>query len=255
MEPRSPVLQTWTGIFLCCYAFAAHGTPQQLNSGCAHHFDKARNCCNECQAGFHLSTPCTAEKPVECRPCGEGEYLDHNNSQTECLKQVECDEMKGFEVLRIGDAVTATQCTCKANYHCAQDCEYCLRDNPCFPGFEVKEKANRKADTECRPCPPMHFSNETSFTVKCVQRTNCTVLGLMEKVPGNSTADAVCFAVGASTSLSSVFSIQRAFNPRPSASMPLAFPSNSQFTNSCGEVRRDKEQAERSSGELQMYSA
>ncbi|XP_051871521.1 uncharacterized protein LOC127570239 isoform X2 [Pristis pectinata] len=111
--------------------------------------------------------------------------------------------MKGFEVLHKGDSVTATQCTCKANYHCSQDCEYCLRDNPCFPGFEVKEKANRKSDTKCRPCPPMHFSNETSFTVKCKQRTNCTVLGLMEKVPGNATADAVCIAVGASTSLSS----------------------------------------------------
>ncbi|XP_067857957.1 tumor necrosis factor receptor superfamily member 11A-like isoform X2 [Heptranchias perlo] len=115
--------------------------------------------------------------------------------------------MKRFEVLRKGNTVTATQCICRADYHCSQDCEYCLRDSPCFPGFEVKEKANRKSDTKCGPCPPMYFSNETSFTVKCKQRTNCTALGLMEKVPGNTTSDTVCINVSASTSPSSDDSI------------------------------------------------
>ncbi|XP_069767053.1 uncharacterized protein [Narcine bancroftii] len=109
--------------------------------------------------------------------------------------------MKRFEILHKGDSVTATQCICKANYHCSQDCEYCLKDNPCFPGFEVKEKANRKSDTKCRPCPPRHFSNETSITVKCKQRTNCSILGLMEKIAGNATTDAVC--IDATSSLGS----------------------------------------------------
>ncbi|XP_067905951.1 uncharacterized protein [Heterodontus francisci] len=201
------ILQKWTGILFCVSALAAHANPHHVNSNCAHHYDKGKNCCNECQAGFYLSASCTMEKPVDCKPCGEGEYLEHNNSQTECLKQIECDEMKGFEVLHKGDAVTATKCVCRANYHCSQDCEYCLRDSPCFPGFEVKEKANRKSDTRCGPCPPMYFSNETSLTVKCKPRTNCTALRLKEKVPGNATSDAVCINVGASASPSSVGSI------------------------------------------------
>ncbi|XP_078395758.1 uncharacterized protein LOC144679206 isoform X2 [Cetorhinus maximus] len=203
MEPSlsaSRILQKWTGILFCVSAFAAHANPQPLNSGCADHYDKVKNCCNECQAGFYLSAPCTKDRPVNCKPCGEGEYLEHSNSQTECLKQIECDEMKGFEVLHRGDAVTATQCVCRANYHCSQDCEYCLRDNPCLPGFEVKEKANRLSDTKCRPCPPMYFSNETSLTAKCKLRTNCTILGMKEKVPGNTTSDAVCISVDASLS-------------------------------------------------------
>ncbi|XP_041040891.1 uncharacterized protein LOC121276489 isoform X2 [Carcharodon carcharias] len=203
MEPSlsaSRILQKWTGILVCVSAFAAHANPQPLNSGCADHYDKVKNCCNECQAGFYLSAPCNKDRPVNCKPCGEGEFLEHSNSQTECLKQIECDEMKGFEILHRGDAVTATQCVCRANYHCSQDCEYCLRDNPCLPGFEVKEKANRLSDTKCRPCPPTYFSNETSLTAKCKLRTNCTILGMKERVPGNMTSDAVCISVDASLS-------------------------------------------------------
>ncbi|XP_078055973.1 uncharacterized protein LOC144480424 isoform X2 [Mustelus asterias] len=173
--------------------------PKRLNSSCAGHYDKGKDCCNECQAGFYLSAPCTAERLADCKPCGEGEYLEHSNSQTECLKQIECDEMKGFEVLHKGDAVTATQCVCRANYHCSQDCEYCLRDNPCLPGFEVKEKANRISDTKCRPCPSMYFSNETSLTAKCKPRTNCTALGMKERVPGSPTSDTVCISVDGPT--------------------------------------------------------
>ncbi|XP_072366214.1 uncharacterized protein [Scyliorhinus torazame] len=193
------ILQKWTGILVCVTALAAQANPQRLNSSCAEHYDKGRNCCNECQAGFYVSAPCTAERPVDCKSCGEGEYLEHSNSQTECLKQIECDEMKGFEILHKGDVVTAAQCVCRANYHCSQDCEYCLRDNPCPPGFEVKEEANRISDTKCGPCPPMHFSNETSLTVKCKLRTNCTALRMRQKVRGNATSDTMCASVGVST--------------------------------------------------------
>ncbi|XP_048472828.1 uncharacterized protein LOC109923919 isoform X2 [Rhincodon typus] len=155
---------------------------------------------NSTDKGFFVATPCTKERSVTCQPCGEGEYLDHSNSQTECLKQIECDKMKGFEILHKGDSVTATQCICKANFHCSQDCEYCLRDSPCFPGFEVEKKANRMSDTKCRPCPPMYFSTETSFTLQCELRTNCTALGMEEKVPGNATSDALCISVSTPSS-------------------------------------------------------
>uniref|UniRef100_UPI00398F404E tumor necrosis factor receptor superfamily member 11A-like isoform X2 n=1 Tax=Pristiophorus japonicus TaxID=55135 RepID=UPI00398F404E len=156
MEPSLPAAcmpqKCWTGIVLCALTLVliAQTNPQSLDSSCAHHYDRERNCCNECQA------------------------------------------VKQFTVLRKGDAVTATQCICRAGYHCSQDCEYCRRDSPCFPGFEVKEKANRKSDTKCTPCRPMYFSNETSLTMKCKQMTNCTALGLRERVPGKVTSDAVC---------------------------------------------------------------
>ncbi|XP_043575539.1 uncharacterized protein LOC122564549 [Chiloscyllium plagiosum] len=203
--PAPCILQLWTGTLLCVLVLSAHVNPQHSNASCTQHYDKKNHCCNECQAGFYVTIPCTKEKPVTCQPCGEGEYLDHSNSQTECLKQIECDNMKGFEILHEGDSMTATQCTCKANFHCSQDCEYCLRDNSCFPGFEVEVKANRISDTKCRPCPPMHFSNEISLTLRCKPRTNCTALGMVEKAPGNATSDAMC--IRASTPPSPGYSI------------------------------------------------
>ncbi|XP_007893714.2 tumor necrosis factor receptor superfamily member 5 [Callorhinchus milii] len=130
-----------------------------------------KSCCNECQPGFYLSSPCTESKPVDCKPCGEGEYLEHSNSQAECFKQIECDEIKGFEVLQKGDTVKATQCVCTAGSHCSQDCEYCLKDNPCHPGYGVTEKANRESDTVCERCPSMHFSEQISLTEKCKRWT------------------------------------------------------------------------------------
>ncbi|XP_048376778.1 uncharacterized protein LOC125446865 [Stegostoma tigrinum] len=198
--PAPYILQMWTGTVFSVLVLCIHVNPQQLNTSCSHHYDKRNHCCNECQAGFFVASPCTEERSVNCQPCGEGEYLDHSNSQTECLKQIECDKMKGFEILHKGDSVTATQCICKASFHCSQDCEYCLRDSQCFPGFEVEKKANRMSDTKCRPCPPMYFSNETSLTLRCKLRTNCTALGMEEKAPGNATSDALCISVSTRSS-------------------------------------------------------
>uniref|UniRef100_A0A4W3JBM7 TNFR-Cys domain-containing protein n=1 Tax=Callorhinchus milii TaxID=7868 RepID=A0A4W3JBM7_CALMI len=135
------VFHKWTAIWiLSVLALTTHSNSQLLNSSCDQHYDKMKSCCNECQPGFYLSSPCTESKPVDCKPCGEGEYLEHSNSQAECFKQIECDEIKGFEVLQKGDTVKATQCVCTAGSHCSQDCEYCLKDNPCHPGYGVTEK-------------------------------------------------------------------------------------------------------------------
>uniref|UniRef100_A0A8C3PF64 Tumor necrosis factor receptor superfamily member 5 n=1 Tax=Chrysemys picta bellii TaxID=8478 RepID=A0A8C3PF64_CHRPI len=156
------------------------------------HYEYSGRCCTKCEPGKYMSAKCTATSETVCQPCGPNEYMDVWNEEDKCLLHKICDEGRGLIEVNPGNRTFQRQCACTLGYHCNEDCDYCLRNTECAPGFGVQHPVQRDKDTVCAPCRWGYFSAIYSSTDECKSWTNCTALGTAEGVPGTDRADVVC---------------------------------------------------------------
>lgn len=160
---------------------------------CPKEYQKSESCCDMCPPGQKFVSECTSESTIQCEDCARGEFQDQWNVQRHCKPMSHCDRNAGFEQTRPGTAEEDAECTCTEGRHCSSEqCETCVHDSACEPGFGVTRKANKVDDTRCEPCPPEFFSNETSLTEPCRPWTRCEKQNQVETVPGSSVSDVTC---------------------------------------------------------------
>ncbi|NXD07355.1 TNR11 factor, partial [Nothocercus nigrocapillus] len=156
------------------------------------HYEHAGRCCTKCEPGKYMSAKCTGTSDSVCQPCGPNEYMDVWNEEDKCLLHKICDQGKALKEVNPGNSTFQRQCACTAGYHWSDDCDCCQRNTVCAPGFGVKHPVQQDKDTMCAPCPTGYFSKVASSTEGCKSWTNCTALGVAERVPGTDKSDAVC---------------------------------------------------------------
>ncbi|XP_031235692.1 tumor necrosis factor receptor superfamily member 11A [Mastomys coucha] len=156
------------------------------------HYEYLGRCCSRCEPGKYLSSKCTLTSDTVCLPCGPDEYLDTWNEEDKCLLHKVCDAGKALVAVDPGNHTAPRRCACTAGYHWNADCECCLRNTECAPGFGAQHPLQLNKDTVCIPCLLGFFSDVFSSTDKCKPWTNCTLLGRIEAHQGTSESDVVC---------------------------------------------------------------
>ncbi|XP_029446356.1 tumor necrosis factor receptor superfamily member 11A isoform X2 [Rhinatrema bivittatum] len=164
----------------------SHGCESEKN------YVHAGRCCVKCGPGNYMRAKCNATSNTTCLPCGPDQYMNMWNEEDKCLRQKLCDPGKGLVVVNQGNSTFQRECACKPGYHWIGDFEYCTRNTECGPGFEAEIPSHNDRDTICKECLAEHFSSNSSATEKCKPWTNCSALGMVEKVPGTTKTDAIC---------------------------------------------------------------
>ncbi|XP_078508041.1 tumor necrosis factor receptor superfamily member 5 [Lissotriton helveticus] len=160
---------------------------------CPKEFQKSESCCEMCPPGQKFVSECTVESTIQCEDCARGEFQDQWNKQRHCKPVSQCDHNAGFEQTRPGTAEEDAECKCTEGRHCSSEqCETCVHDSACKPGYGVTRKANKVDDTRCEPCPTEYFSNETSLTEPCRPWTRCEKQNQVVMVPGSAFSDVTC---------------------------------------------------------------
>ncbi|KAM5135147.1 tumor necrosis factor receptor superfamily member 5 [Mantella aurantiaca] len=155
-------------------------------------YEKQGRCCSLCRPGQRLEEECTESRDTACVTCDPGEYHDTWNRQTRCLHHQYCDQNLGFQMISEGTVERNVDCVCQDGTHCSStQCETCVENTPCGPGYGVAQKAGRNSDTECTLCPGGTFSNVTSHTEPCKDWHRCSD-SQQEIRPGSPHADVVC---------------------------------------------------------------
>ncbi|XP_075777496.1 tumor necrosis factor receptor superfamily member 11A [Pelodiscus sinensis] len=182
------------GWLVLCLFMADKQLSLQISLACEseQRYEYSGRCCTKCEPGKYMSAKCNATSETVCQPCGPNEYMDVWNEEDKCLLHRICDEGKGLIEVNPGNSTFQRQCACTFGYHCNEDCDYCLRNTKCAPGFGVQHPVQRDKDTLCAPCRWGYFSDISSATDECKSWTNCTALGTAEGVPGTDRSDAVC---------------------------------------------------------------
>ncbi|XP_036598062.1 tumor necrosis factor receptor superfamily member 11A isoform X1 [Trichosurus vulpecula] len=155
------------------------------------HYEHEGRCCTKCDPGKYMSEKCTATSESICLPCGPDEYLHTWNEEDKCLLHKVCDSGKGLKVVHPGNQTFPRQCACTPGYHWSDDFDSCLRNGKCGPGFEAENPLQPNNDPGCKPCLVGYFSDAFSSN-KCKSWTNCSNLGMVEKIPGTDKSDVVC---------------------------------------------------------------
>ncbi|XP_078092513.1 tumor necrosis factor receptor superfamily member 5-like [Mustelus asterias] len=153
---------------------------------------KFYRCCAKCPPGTYMNSECTVQKDTDCKACEEGLYQSDWNLADHCQQHTYCHPNGGFVTESSGDSLQDAVCLCEIGKHCVnKDCEMCVDDKPCEPGFGVDIPADRKhKNTECKQCESGYYSNVSSSVEYCEKWTNCGSRG--ELKPGSSTSDVKC---------------------------------------------------------------
>ncbi|KAM6282790.1 tumor necrosis factor receptor superfamily member 11A isoform 2-T2 [Porphyrio hochstetteri] len=181
-------------LLLLCLAAAGNQLSLHITPPCEgeQHYEYSGRCCTKCEPGKYMSARCTGTYDTVCQPCGPNEYMDVWNEEDKCLLHKICDQGKALREVNPGNSTFQRQCACTVGYHWNEDCDCCQRNTICAPGFGAEHPVQQDKDTMCTPCPKGYFSEVASSTDKCKSWTNCTALGMAERVPGTDKSDAVC---------------------------------------------------------------
>uniref|UniRef100_A0A672TQW8 TNF receptor superfamily member 11a n=1 Tax=Strigops habroptila TaxID=2489341 RepID=A0A672TQW8_STRHB len=139
------------------------------------HYEYSGRCCTKCEPGKYMSARCTATSDTVCQPCGPNEYMDVWNEEDKCLLHKICDQGKALREVNPGNSTFQRQCACTMGYHWNEDCDCCLRNTICAPGFGVEHPVQQDQDTMCIPCPRGYFSKVASSTDQCKSWTKFVV--------------------------------------------------------------------------------
>ncbi|XP_018414541.1 PREDICTED: tumor necrosis factor receptor superfamily member 5 [Nanorana parkeri] len=155
-------------------------------------YEKYGKCCSLCRPGQRLHTECTERSETMCAICLNGEYQDKWSREKECLPHQYCDKNLGFQKISEGTQKQNVECVCQDGKHCSStECETCVFNTLCAPGYGVTRKAEKYSDTECAVCPYGTFSNSTSDTEPCKDWQRCTS-SQEESHPGSTNTDVAC---------------------------------------------------------------
>uniref|UniRef100_A0A8C4VSD0 Tumor necrosis factor receptor superfamily member 5 n=1 Tax=Gopherus evgoodei TaxID=1825980 RepID=A0A8C4VSD0_9SAUR len=152
-----------------CFSPSVSQLSLQISPACEseQHYEFSGRCCTKCEPGKYMSAKCTGTSETVCQPCGPNEYMDVWNEEDKCLLHKICDEGRGLIEVNSGNRTFQRQCACTLGYHCNEDCDFCLRNTKCAPGFGVQHPGQRDKDTVCAPCRWGYFSDISSSTDEC----------------------------------------------------------------------------------------
>ncbi|XP_028665767.1 uncharacterized protein LOC114657947 [Erpetoichthys calabaricus] len=159
----------------------------------------SNRCCKKCPKGQRVLEDCTENRPTNCVDCSSGEYLESDSYAKRCVACKLCELKSHLETLSACTLTADITCQCQAGFYCnhqvQEQCEHCSPVTKCGPGAGVTKNATRWSNTECKPCPPGTFSNVTDTHSSCQMHTNCTEIGQITRIPGNSSIDTLCSPV------------------------------------------------------------
>ncbi|XP_014840060.1 PREDICTED: tumor necrosis factor receptor superfamily member 9 [Poecilia mexicana] len=152
-------------------------------------YEKYGRCCKKCEAGTYMKDFCSQTRETVCIACPEGTYAEYINAFDHCEKCPSCQQ--GFA--ENCTKTTKGNCQCRPGFLCSdKSCSLC-EENKCSAGEKpIKtelENGNYSYDCEFK-CRENHFFDAEEDT--CKPWTQCGAKGLVEKIPGSKTHDAVC---------------------------------------------------------------
>ncbi|XP_069506710.1 uncharacterized protein [Ambystoma mexicanum] len=156
-----------------------------------HWVKPANKCCRRCPAGTYKRADCSsAADDTICDPCGQREYMDHENYMLKCRPCSFCDDSH-HEVVANCTATHDTQCACSKGFTCREPPDHkstcdCIKIQACGPGQGVLKKATPFVDTVCQSCPNGTYSDVTDTTSPCLNRTQLPPVGLGTASPGTT---------------------------------------------------------------------
>ncbi|XP_072333959.1 tumor necrosis factor receptor superfamily member 5-like isoform X3 [Scyliorhinus torazame] len=150
-------------------------------------------CCSMCSPGTIVYSHCQGLFGTTCKPCTDGEFIEHPNGLEKCLKCKACDQELGLAVKHVCTYTRNTKCAPREGYYCTdKSCQMGRKHKTCPPGEGVKEKGTHFSDTVCEVCPEGTYSSNDSSTETCVKWTDCVEHKKNQLNPGTSNTDAVC---------------------------------------------------------------
>uniref|UniRef100_A0A8C6MDD6 Tumor necrosis factor receptor superfamily, member 11a, NFKB activator n=1 Tax=Nothobranchius furzeri TaxID=105023 RepID=A0A8C6MDD6_NOTFU len=175
------------GWILCALVifYAQNVTSKALLCGEKQYFKDSR-CCNKCQPGSRVLSPCTESQQTVCSNCNHHEYQPGWTDAATCIPKKFCDTGKGFMSRneKTESLETEEPCRCKPGYQCHLiHCEYCEAIPTCDPGYTLEKV--------CAPCKNGFFS-AGGLNEQCKPWRSCKAEGRSELKPGNAQADAMC---------------------------------------------------------------
>ncbi|XP_035248350.1 tumor necrosis factor receptor superfamily member 10B-like [Anguilla anguilla] len=145
-------------------------------------------CCNNCEAGTYVKTPCEKASEVGvCAPCEPRTYTEHATGMDRCLTCTPCH--RDQEEIVPCTATQNAQCQCKRGSFCEMDkpCEVCKKCAKCKEDEEKVQNCTRTLNTVCRkkqspispiPTDPVTptISSPTDATVPAVIFVMCVLV-------------------------------------------------------------------------------
>nr|XP_046239429.1 tumor necrosis factor receptor superfamily member 18 [Scatophagus argus] len=166
----------------------------EYTAGCGDHQAKVNgHCCDLCPPGKYMKEFCSQHQPTVCSPCQDGYYSNQYNIFDRCEKCQSCQQ----EYAGKCTTTTNTNCSCHSGFLCTNNvCSKCVK-NKCTTGERLMMTANSSGKGLIEysyQCEPLCLDN-AYFDIKegvCKPRTQCSILGLAERFPGNKTHNSVC---------------------------------------------------------------
>ncbi|XP_059815275.1 tumor necrosis factor receptor superfamily member 5-like [Hypanus sabinus] len=157
-------------------------------------------CCKMCPAGSYVAQDCTLTRDTQCRPCGDGEYIETANGQLKCFRCKFCDPVEGRVELSPCTRRSPTICGCAPGFVCEElvkngTCSSCRRESLCPAGQGVSSPGNETGEAPCKPCSEGTFSSSPSRK-PCKPWTRCGTKGLQTLRDGTAVSDAECGSAG-----------------------------------------------------------
>ncbi|XP_034031128.1 tumor necrosis factor receptor superfamily member 11B-like [Thalassophryne amazonica] len=154
--------------------------------------------CDQCPPGTAVKQHCTVVTSTVCQPCPERHFAENWHWGDSCQYcTLVCKERQ--LVKRQCNSTHDQLCECAPGFHL--EVEFCITHTTCRPGYGVLALGTPMSDAVCEPCPPGHFSSDSSSTDPCQPHKNCTDLGLRTLRWGTSTSDSLCSNVDKTATL------------------------------------------------------
>ncbi|KAM3859670.1 nerve growth factor receptor b [Diretmus argenteus] len=147
-------------------------------------------CCNACNPGEGVSTPCGATQTV-CTPCRDSETFSENSSHNETCQP--CTKCEGLHRMQTpctdsNDAV----CVCDYSYYLSEITRKCERCTKCPEGQGMLYGCEHNRDTVCEECTGDTFSDQESSRDPCMPCTICEEGEELEIQACTAVNDTVC---------------------------------------------------------------
>ncbi|XP_007900338.1 tumor necrosis factor receptor superfamily member 3-like isoform X2 [Callorhinchus milii] len=156
--------------------------------------------CVMCLPGEYRAQPCSGGNQGKCERCDPETYTEMNNSLSECRKCYGPCEGNIVETVECTPK-TNRKCECPPQYYCLTEdktkCERCQKCQDKKKHFSEHQRIHY--NEACQLCPSGTFQNITGIMQRCQPHTNCTNLGKILHIIGNSSADNHCISPSSSS--------------------------------------------------------
>ncbi|TMS19068.1 Tumor necrosis factor receptor superfamily member 5 [Larimichthys crocea] len=130
---------------------------------------------------------CSDKDQTVCVPCEEGHYASKFNMFDRCEECQSCQQEYAEKCTPTTDA----KCLCRSGFLCSNNvCSSC-EENKCVTGEKLNRTGSIKYTYHCEPLCPDNAYFDVEKEV-CTARTQCSLIGLAERFPGNKTYNSIC---------------------------------------------------------------